>query len=175
MLYFQVAVAAGSLASLKRTVRRAKKGNTPAEPATIRDIPVPLPIDYNTHHDETFLVYDNEESQNRVLMFATNDGLDQLNNADTWFMDGTHSTAPKQFQQLFVIRVPLGESCVSVMYALLPSKQQSMYEEVLTALLDICLQRDIRPNLRRVVADYEMAIHNAVTAVLDPNIHIQVG
>ena len=57
-------------------------------------------------------------------MFASDDGLGLLGDADTWFMDGTHSTAPAQFAQLFCIRVPLGETCVSAAYALLPAKNQ---------------------------------------------------
>ncbi|XP_060552384.1 uncharacterized protein LOC132713725 [Ruditapes philippinarum] len=134
-------IAASSVKSLKQTVRRAKRGTAPKNPSTIRDVPVPFPIEFASN-----VIYDNESPDNRILIFATNDGLRLLDSASRWFMDGTHSTAPSQFQQLFVIRVPLGESCVSVVYALLPSKQQLVYEEMLTALLDACLQRGIRPN-----------------------------
>ncbi|XP_060554674.1 uncharacterized protein LOC132715655 [Ruditapes philippinarum] len=88
-------------------------------------------------------------------------------------MDGTHSTAPQQFGQLFCIRVPLSDSHVSVVYALLPGKQQSHYEECFTAILDVCLQKDIRPNPATIVADYEIAIHNAVRSVIGSSIHIQ--
>lgn len=110
---------------------------------------------------------------NRLLVFASDIGLQLLSEADTWFMDGTHSTSPAQFQQLFCVRVPLGNSHVSAVYALLPSKQQCTYEECLTAILDSCLQRDLRPNPNTVVIDYEVAIHNAVRSVVCPNIHIQ--
>ena len=70
--------------------------------------------------------------------------------------------------------VPLGDNCASAVYTLLPSKQQDVYEEMMTALLDICLSRDIRPNPIHIVADYEMAIHNAVRSVFHSCIHIQV-
>lgn len=83
------------------------------------------------------------------------------------------STAPPQLAQLFCIRVPLGETCVTAAYAILPSKQQSAYEECLTALLDTYLQREIRPP-EWSVADYQIAIHNTVRSVVSPNIHIQV-
>ena len=90
-------------------------------------------------------------------------------------MDGTHSTCPKQFKQLFVIRAPLGDTCVSVVYALLPSKEQEVYEVMLTALLDVCLQQNIRPKPERVMADFEKAIQNAAQSTLnhDGNLHVQ--
>ena len=172
---FQVAAAAGRVDTLKRGVRRAKRGAAPPEPNNRSDIPHPLPQGYTTMRDDkSFLIYDNGPGDDRVLLFASDDGLELLDDAETWFMDGTHSTAPAQFPQLFCIRVPLGETCVSAAYALLPSKRQEVYEECLTALLDACTQKNIRPNPTRVVADYEVAIHNAVRSVLSPNIHIQV-
>jgi len=163
----EVIVAAGSVNMLKQTVRRAKKVTGLKNPSTIRDIPVPLPDDFATN-----VIYDNESADSRILMFATEDGLRLLDSASRWFMDGTHSTAPAQFAQLFVIRVPLGNSCASVVYTLLPCKQQNAYEEMFSALLDACLQRDIRPNPEHIIADYEVAIHNAVRSIL-PDIHFQ--
>ena len=93
-LYFQVASATGRVDSLKRVIRRAKRGKAPAEPASIRDIPRPLPENYTTfRQDGSFLIYDNGSEQKRVLVNASDDGLNLLGDADTWFMDGTHSTS----------------------------------------------------------------------------------
>ena len=78
-----------------------------------------------------------------------------------------------QFAQLFCVRAPMGNTHVSVAYALLPGKQQETYEECLTAILDACLTRDIRPMPNRIVVDYEMAIHNAIKSVISPDISIQ--
>lgn len=178
-MYFillQVRAAAGQKDSLKRQVRRLKKGNNPTEPASISTIPHPLPVQYtktSPEDDRQFLIYDNGSESNRVLVFSSDIGLQLLAEADTWFMDGTHSTCPTQFQQLFSVRVPLGNSHVSAVYALLPSKLQSTYEECLTSILDTCLQNNQRPNPSTVVIDYEVAIHNAVRSVVSPNIRIQ--
>ena len=169
-----MASAAGRIDSLKRSVRRAKRGTAPPEPHSIENIPNPLPEVYSTlRQNGSFLIYDNGAQQQRVLVFASDDGLNLLGDTDTWFMDGTHSTAPAQFSQLFCIRVPLGETCVSAAYALLPSKHQDIYEECLTAILDACLRKDIRPNPSRIVVDYEIAIHNAARSVISLNINIQ--
>ena len=81
-------------------------------------------------------------------------------------MDGTYDTAPSQFSQLYVIRSAVSDTYVTYVYTFLPSKQQSVYEELLSALLDSCLLRNLRPNPTRVMVDFEMAIHNAIKSVL---------
>ena len=50
------------------------------------------------------------DSPERMLVFASEVGLTQLAQADTWHMDGTFDSAPTLFKQLYVIRVPLGIS-----------------------------------------------------------------
>ncbi|KAH3770810.1 hypothetical protein DPMN_172105 [Dreissena polymorpha] len=66
--------------------------------------------------DKSFQVYDNGSTDALLLVFASDTGL--LGMAETWLCDVTHSTAPKQFAQLFCIRVPLVDGNVSAAYAL---------------------------------------------------------
>lgn len=170
----EVVVAAGSTESLKRWVRRTKRGAAPTEPNQMVNIPIPLPQEYSrTGQGEPFLLYDNSSLDHRILVFGTKEGLKQLGSADVWFMDGTHSTSPKQFQQLFVIRVPVGSSYITAIYGLLPLKTQETYEEFFTSMLDACLSCDVRPCPSKIICDFEVAIHNAVRTVLAPSIHIQ--
>ena len=122
-----VRVAAGKIPTIKRAVRRIKRGNTPLEPDSLRSIPE-LPTEYITTggaDNIPFLMYDNfqegQDNSNRLIVFATFNVLKCLCDSDIWFMDGTFGTAPKQFQQLFIIRV-LEEKCpITWVYALLPS------------------------------------------------------
>ncbi|XP_060554673.1 uncharacterized protein LOC132715654 [Ruditapes philippinarum] len=44
----QVRAATGQHESLKRSIRRVKRGQAPKEPTSINDIPHPLPNDYTT-------------------------------------------------------------------------------------------------------------------------------
>lgn len=136
------------------------------------DVPLTLPTEYRTLNDQTFLIYDNQSLTERVMVFAFETGLQLLGDAESWFMDVTHYTVPKQFSQSFVIRVPLGQSYIPVMYAFLPSKLQATYEECLTGILDACLQKNLRPSQTTVVENYETGIHNAVRSTVDQNIHI---
>jgi len=45
-----------------------------------------------------------------VLVFSSDIELSLLIEANVWFGDGTHSAAPKQFTQLFVMCVSLGNT-----------------------------------------------------------------
>jgi len=109
----------------------------------------------------------------RVFVFSSEIGLSLLSEANMWLVDGTHLTAPKHFTQLFVVCVPLGNTHVSAVYALLLSKTRSVYEEFLTAVLDVCHSRNLRPDPTTVVADFEIGIHNTVRSVLRQDIPIQ--
>ena len=60
-----------------------------------------------------------EGSKNRIIMFASAIQLRTLASAKAWFMDGTFSMAPAIFSQLYVVRIPLGQSAVTAIYAFL--------------------------------------------------------
>lgn len=88
-------------------------------------------------------------------------------------MDGTFSVAPSIFTQLYVIRAPIGTSAVSCVYALLSGKQQSMYEELLQAVLTKCEEYDLYPDPTTVITDFEKAALQAVTSVLGDHVSTQ--
>ena len=63
------------------------------------------------------------------------------------FMDGTFNSCPSLFQHLYVVRATLGESYVSCVYAFLSNKDQSTYEELLSAIVDKCADLRFQPDL----------------------------
>ena len=160
-------IAAGNKDALRQMITRTKKVKRPKNPTSIEDIPVPLPREYSE-----YIIYDNEESKNRILIFASSDGLEVLGSAEKWFMDGTFFTCPSQFEQLYIIRVPLGDSCVTAAYALLPSKTKEVYIEMLNGLRSVCGNRDIVLDPVDVIADFEIGLHNAVTHVFNNETNI---
>ncbi|KAG7174250.1 putative MULE transposase domain-containing protein 2 [Homarus americanus] len=89
-----------------------------------------------------------------------------LPRSDIWMMDGNFAMDPPKFMQLFVIRVPLGDTAVSVVYAILQRNTQDTYEELLKAVLDKCSVYFLCPDPSTVMLDFEQAIHQAITAVL---------
>lgn len=174
-----VRVAAGKADTIKRSVRRIKRGNTPPEPASISDIPE-LPEEYKSTggaDDLPFLLYDNHEAgqsnENRVLVFGTELGLRHMCDSDKWYIDGTFGTAPRQFKQLFVIRAAVNDVYATCIYGFLPNKLQSTYEEVFAAVLNSCDGYDLIPDPTTISCDFEIAIHNAIKSMLGAHIRIQ--
>ena len=103
-------------------------------------------------------------------MFASNQALKHLSRSTTWFMDGTFATAPRIFQQLYIIRVLLGLSAVTCVYAFLSTKSQSAYEKLLRAILDKCNHLGFNPDTTNVMTDFERAMLNAISAVLESHV-----
>src|SRR5271157_1638887 len=121
---------------------------------------------------EPFLIHDSgPDSCNRAVVYASERALKHLAQASTWFMDGTFSTAPKIFQQLYVIRAPIGESAVTCVYAFLSCKSQDMYEEMLRAVVDACERvAGFSPDSTTVIIDFEQAVMKAVPSVLGEHV-----
>ena len=90
-------------------------------------------------------------------------------------MDGTFDSAPILFKQLYVIRVPLGESAVSCVYGFLSGKSQSTYEEFLQAVLDGCCDLGYQPDPTTIVTDFEQACITAVSTTLGQHVRSHPG
>ena len=127
-----------------------------------------------TNDEKPFLIHDSgADSPERMLVFESEVGLTQLAQADTWHMDGTFDSAPTLFKQLYVIRVPLGESAVSCVYGFLSGKSQSTYEQFLQAVLDGCCDLGYQPDPTTIVTDFEQDCITAVSTTLGQHVHIQ--
>ena len=156
------ALKAGTKDALRQMAKRIQRGDRPKNPPSMEEIPIPFPAEYGE-----YLIHDNQDPLNRIIIFASDAGLEILGSADVWFMDGTFYTCPNQFEQLYIIRAPLNDTCRTVMYAYLPARTQAVYTEMLEALVSACTQRNITLDPVRIVADYEIGLHNAVTAVFE--------
>ena len=101
--------AIGKVDTLKRNIRRHKRGGLPNEPQSLSQLVIQE--EWTTtggQGAEPFVIYDNGiNATNRMLVFATECGLRHLCRVHTWFMDGTFSSAPKLFKQVYVLRAPL--------------------------------------------------------------------
>ena len=121
--------------STHRHIRQLKQGARPKEPTNAAEFDVPEEFTTTDGDDQApFLIYDNKGTVNRrLLIFATDQGLRYLCRAQTWFMDGTFKTCPRVFHQIYIIRVPLDDGAITVVYAFLSGKTTAMYEEYLRA------------------------------------------
>ena len=94
--------------------RRFKQGMVPPEPATRHQLNFVGPWTMTGgDNPKTFLRHDSgPNARDRVAVFTTDESLRALCRANTWFMDGNFSLAPPVFEQLYVIRAPLGTTCI---------------------------------------------------------------
>ena len=165
----------GKEASVKKQfVQRQRTKLIPMEPASIED----LVIDgewAETANDtpQRFLIHDNgQNADSRIIVFASPTALRNLAHADTWMMDGNFAMAPRHFLQLYIIRVPLGNTAVTTVYALLQRKTQETYQDLIQIVLDHCARLDLYPDPITVLCDFEQAVISAVRVVLGE--HVQV-
>lgn len=163
----EVRAVLGHTDTLKRTLRRHKRGHRPKQPASLQELDIS--DEWKTTGGENaqpFLIYDNEcDAAERIIVFATDECLSYLSSNNHWFMDGTFSTAPALFQQLYVIRAALGETSIACVYAFMSSKSQGLYEELFRAInvRSNALGFDLYPRI--ITIDFELAVSNAISAI----------
>ena len=107
-----------------------------------------------------------------MLVFGTEEGLQRLACSDSWFMDGTFDVAPLLFTQLYIIRVPLGDSAVTCVYSFLQNKNQATYEELFTAIQDKCHSLGFDVDPVTVTVDFEQSVINALTSTFGAHLNI---
>ncbi|KAL8590500.1 hypothetical protein ACOMHN_010936 [Nucella lapillus] len=162
--------------TLKRSIRHQRRGALPKDPASLREIEIPHEWRTTGGPDpQPFLMHDSgsDSGPQRMIIFATDRKLRHLARADEWFMDGNFSMAPDHFCQLYVIRAPVGDTCVSCVYALLPNKTQETYEQMLQAILDRCDESQLMPDPSQVIVDYEKAVIQALHSKLGEHVEVK--
>ncbi|XP_037772589.1 uncharacterized protein LOC119568226 [Penaeus monodon] len=113
----EVRAALGKRESLKRQIRRAKRGAAPPNLKAMEGAPCPFPGRCGRKLPESgrpFITCDDGPEDSRLLGFASDDGPELLRAARGWPVGGTHSTAPRHFAQLFCVRVPPPQAAVAL-------------------------------------------------------------
>ena len=85
-----------NIESIKRCIRRTRRLALPKDPKTINELT--LEGDWTTtggSDPKPFLIHDSgTESEDRIIVFATEEGLNLLGTSQEWFMDGTFFCVP---------------------------------------------------------------------------------
>ena len=152
----------------KRTMRNARSKNMPAEPDNIQDLVIDAhfrqTLNENNAGERNFLLFDNYSmTGNRIVCFGSRFQIEQLANADKWFIDGNFKMQPRLFLQLYFIRVPVGNKHILTISALLESKSQVTYDDLFRRIVNIC-QDDIGiiPSPNMIMMDFEKSVVNAI-------------
>lgn len=123
------------------------------------------------YHNENLLLHDNgTDAEERILVFGTDNELQLLVDADTWFLDGNFKLAPKPFLQLYVIRIKKNGVYVSTLFILMQNKTRSSYESMFSIILNFCKDRDLYPDPTFLNMDFEMAVIKAAKNILGEHI-----
>ncbi|KAL4120569.1 hypothetical protein QTP88_013239 [Uroleucon formosanum] len=111
--------------------------------------------DWKRCENEQFLLKDNgPESSERIIIFELDSSLEQLANADTWFIDGNFGLAPEHSLQLY-------------------RKMENTYEEMFKIILNECNNRELYPDPLYFNVDFEIAVHKAAKTVFGEHISIR--
>jgi len=96
---------------------------------------VTLPDHFTTTSDgERFLMFNDLVAGERILMFGSKAGLQLMQHANSWGSDGTFSTCPAPFFQVYVFTAELSGRSYSTIFCLLPNKKADTYRVVFEQL-----------------------------------------
>ena len=116
-------------------------------------------IQFNDGSKTLFLAHDSgPEDSERIIIFATAQGLKILVDFKFWMIDGTFKSCVEFFFQLFTIHAKLNRvRSIPCIYCLLPNKEQTTYERLFQILKD--LNPDLNPE--HISIDFELGLINA--------------
>ncbi|KAG7166465.1 putative Inosine-5'-monophosphate dehydrogenase 1b-like 13, partial [Homarus americanus] len=171
----EVRARAGKPDTICRDIRRVRRGCRPKEPSSLAELHLDEEwTETGGNNPRPFLIHDSgADTNDRVIIFATEASLRLLSRSSQWHMDGTFAMSPKIFKQVYVIRVLLGETSVSCVYALLLGKTQSIYEELLQAVITQCEHLGCYPDPSTIITDFEQATIKAVSSVSGEHTTVQ--
>jgi len=108
-----------------------------------------------------------------IVILGSKYMLSLLDNSEFIFIDGTFKTAAKGYYQLLVVMI-LDEQTnmfVPIIYGLLTSKTQDIYEYFFFLLQLICSKNEVLIKAKKAVMDLEEGLHNGWKKVF-PQIQI---
>ena len=155
-------------AAMARNIRRYrnKADAAPFNPLskTGFEIPQKYKVIEIQEREENFLQYDSgSEDEDRIMIFGTNQGLQDISEWKTIGVDGTFDITPKCFEkgQLVTIHMIVQHVAIPRLYILLPNKKGETYKRLYQIIQN--LNSNFSPN--EVLMDYELANINALKEI----------
>ena len=117
-----------------------------------------IPQSYSLINDETFLLRDIGQGEDRILIFGTQGNVEVLASADTWGADGTFKICPAIFCQVYTIHAHQNGFVLPCLYCLLPDKSRGTYARMWEAVKEL-LPEGRYP--KTVITDFEVGAYVA--------------
>ncbi|CAF1216598.1 unnamed protein product [Rotaria sp. Silwood1] len=168
-----------------RGLSHVRQKNLPSIPnSSSFVIPDKYTRDYLDHHrlllhDSTdphfqFDSSDDIQPSGRILIWSSDIQLHLLFNSERLHMDGTFSTSPPHFAQVFIIQTIHHESCVPVVYALLPDRKTPSYLYLFNVLFHHAKRFNKTLDPVNIMTDFEPGLTKAIS-IQFPEKTIQKG
>ena len=141
---------------IKRTIQRIRiqKEKAPSLPRSLNELIIPGEYQL-TKRGQQFMLFDSQDTE-RIIIFSTSNNLKLLKEGDNWYADGTFKTVPKLFNQLYTIHGLKENTVIPLVYILMESRTQNIYEKVFETL------KNFGPfNPKTILTDFEFAALNA--------------
>ncbi|XP_060874428.1 uncharacterized protein LOC132948119 [Metopolophium dirhodum] len=163
-----VASKLSGISSMKKTIQRIRQKEimAPTNPRTLDELVIPA--EYKTIiYSKPFLLYDSNDEKSgkpRILIYSTEENLNLITNCNNWYADGTFSSAPTIFYQLYTIHGIQYSNVLPFLFALLPNKTEETYVRLFEIILNLKLE--LKP--KTFMLDFELSTINAIKKVF-PN------
>ena len=115
-----------------------------------------------TVKNQRFLLRIDGDEKEKIIIFATDKMLERLCNTNTLYMDGTFSSCPRLFYQLFTINIYIGDQQFPAIYALLPGKSRNIYNRLFLLIKEELQNKSLTSYPNRVMIDFELALLQSV-------------
>ena len=121
-----------------------------------------------TSDKKPFLIYDNNSSE-RILIFASEMGLKMLSETFVWHADGTFYSASKYFAQLYILFAhypersfqndgkPWVKRTIPCVWVLMKRRRKTDYDIVWGAIIKECQKYKLTLNPKSIMIDFELA------------------
>ncbi|CAB0041612.1 unnamed protein product [Trichogramma brassicae] len=172
--------------NVRKQLQREHLKEMPSNPVDIEDLESVPDKFRRTKMGDIFLLYDSFEDDDftltcgRIIIFTTRENLKVLFRSPLWYVDGTFSTVPSIFFQMFAVMGSVNQVykgveqtiALPLVYALMKGKEQIAYAKIFQIISD--RGREFGIQLRqppRIMSDFELAIINAA-AEFGGNVHL---
>lgn len=121
-------------------------------------------------NSEQFLFYDIKNSENRIIIFSSQACIDVLKRTNIIYKDGTFTTRPSEFYQVYILHASVNNIYYPVVYALLQRKNKETYIE----LVNSDYFKDKFESHSIISIDFEYSMVLVITQVFNNKVSVQL-
>ena len=157
MLSFAAITILPSEREMNSSLNKTRRAITPLIPTTqLFDVPEPF---NKTLRKNEFVVVDKMITRRqRILLFVSNEQLKMLFNAETILMDGTFSSCPSMFDQVYTIHSIKFDQSFPCVFGLLPNRTKSTYIFMIQELKLLAEQMQLQFAPKSIMTDFESGL-----------------